>query len=132
MASYAFATADDLAAGWRELTQAEEDLAGTLLDRAGLMLRKHVEVDPTDTMQADLLKMVSCSMVQRAMAAAASGAFGMAQTDAQMGPFSQTVHWANPSGDMYLTAQERDLLGIGDAWAATIPASVDGYYGSNS
>lgn len=132
MATYAFATSDDLAERWRPLTGDEADLADTLLDDAGLILRQNVDVDDEDQQQLDALKMVSCNMVKRAMVASASSAFGIDQTSAQMGPFQQTMHFSNPSGDLYISAAEKALLGIDGGYIGTIPARIEGWYGSNA
>ena len=129
MADYAFATVDDLVSRWRELNVDEEDIAESLLDDAGLMLRQYVTVDPTNTQQADVLKVVSCNMVKRTMVSGSASAFGVDETTATMGPFQQTMHFSNPSGDMYISAAEKSLLHIDEGYIGTIPAAIAGYYG---
>lgn len=128
----AYATVDDLEARWRQLDADEEERAGVLLDDASAMLDALVTVDATDEAQAALLRMVSCNMVSRAMLASGSDVMGLSQVDYGMGPFQQTAHFANPSGDMYLTAQERKLLGIGATYITSVQALVDGDWGSNA
>lgn len=118
----AFATVADLEARWRVLTEAEEAQASVLLDDAAAYLQALVEVDPDDETQAANLKMVSCNMVKRAMSSAASDVFGVTGATATMGPFSQHVAYANPSGDMYVSKSERVLLGIGTATFGSIRA----------
>lgn len=132
MAVYAFATLDDYEARWGAVPSAEKDIVTAALDDAGLMLRSMVAVDDEDAEQAARLKMVSLSMVKRAMAAYDGAVFGASETSAQMGPFQQSVTWANPSGDMYVTAAERELLGVGGSWAASVPVRIEGWYGSNT
>ncbi len=109
----AFATVGDLEARWHELDEGEEARASVLLDDASSMLASLVDVDSDDEQQAALLRSVCCSMVIRAMVASASDAYGISQMSATMGPFGQTVHYQNPSGDLYLTGQEKDMLGVG-------------------
>lgn len=121
----AFATVADLEARWRSLTEAEEAQASVLLDDAAAYLQALVEVDPDDEVQAANLKMVSCNMVKRAMSSAASDAFGVTNATATMGPFSQQVAYANPSGDMYVSKSERAILGIGTATIGSIRAHTD-------
>lgn len=128
----AFATVEDLEARWRDLDSDEEAKASTLLDDAGAMLTALVDVDPTDAQQATLLKIVSCSMVTRAMMAAESDTYGVSQLDYGMGPFSQAAHFSNPNGDMYLTAQEKRLLGITGGYVLGVRPLIDGAYGSNA
>lgn len=121
----AFATVADLEARWRDLSDAEEARASVLLDDAAAYLQSLVEVDPDDEVQAANLKMVSCNMVKRAMSSAASDAFGVTNATATMGPFSQQVAYANPSGDMYVSKSERAILGIGTATIGSIRAHTD-------
>lgn len=128
----AYATVEDLEARWRPLNSDEQDTAATLLDDAAVYLDSLVTVDSSDEHQAAVLKMVSCAMVKRAMIAAESSAFGVTESTATMGPFSQTAHYANPSGDFYLTAAERTQLGIGSGYIGTIPVRIEGWYGSNA
>lgn len=121
----AFATVADLEARWRDLSDAEEARASVLLDDAAAYLQALVEVDPDDEVQAANLKMVSCNMVKRAMSSSASDAFGVTNATATMGPFSQQVAYANPSGDMYVSKSERVILGIGTATIGSIRAHTD-------
>ena len=108
----AFATYEDIEARWRTLTADEQTRATTLLDDAAVMLNRLVVVDASDMEQADALKIVSCNKVLRSMVAASSDAFGVDELQATMGPFGQTAHFANPSGDMYLTKLDKRLLGV--------------------
>lgn len=128
----AYATVDDLEARWHALEGDDATRAETLLDDAAAMLDALVEVDPEDEQQANLLKIVSCSMVTRAMLSADSDAYGVSQLDYGMGPFSQAAHFANPNGDLYLTAQEKRLLGIGSGYLMGVRPLIDGAYGSNA
>lgn len=128
----AYATVDDLEARWHALEGDEADRAEVLLEDAAAMLDALVEVDPEDEKQANLLKIVSCSMVTRAMLSAESDVYGVSQLDYGMGPFSQAAHFANPNGDLYLTAQEKRLLGIGSGYIMGVRPLIDGAYGSNA
>lgn len=128
----AFATYQDVERRWRALDSDEIVRAQTLLEDASVQLAAQVEVDAEDEQQAALLKQVCCSMVIRAMLASASSAFGMSQVDYGMGPFSQNVHYANPNGDLFLTSQEKSLLGIGEGFITELRAAIDGFYGGNA
>lgn len=111
----AFATSADLASRWHDLGDGEKDRANTLLCDASAMLaaemgRCGVEIDETDEAQAQLLCLVCCSMVRRYMS---SETFAdVKSTSLTAGPYSQQLTYANPTGNMYVTADERRLLGI--------------------
>ena len=121
----AFATVDDLAARMgRELTETEEAQASVLLDDAAAMLMALVSIDPDNEVQAANLKRVSCAMVQRAMMVGSGGGYGVTEATATMGPFTQRVNYANPSGDLYVTKAERASLGIGIATIGAIRANA--------
>lgn len=109
----AFATYEDVEARWRTLTADEQTKAAVLLEDAANMLLALVRVDESDGQQQAILKQVSCTMVIRSMVASESTAFGVDKLQATMGPFSQQMSFTNPNGDLYLTKQEKRLLGIG-------------------
>lgn len=122
----AFADVSDLESRWRELSTAEEARANVLLDDASAMLSALVEVDSSDAGQAELLKMVCCDMVIRAMSATAADTFGVSQTSMTAGPYTQSFSYSNPSGDMYLTKLEKRLLGISTSYIGTIRPMMAG------
>lgn len=129
----AYATVADVALRLRRaLDEAEEALAEELLEQASAMLDALVDVDPDDATQATLLRGTCAAMVTRALVAAGNDAYGVSQLDYGMGPFSQTAHFSNPNGDLYLTSQERSLLGVGRGLVGSLRALVDGAYGSNA
>lgn len=116
----AFATVSDIEARWRDLTVSEEARAAVLLDDAAAMLSKLVDVDPSDTEQAELLKAVNCDMVIRNMSQTSSDLYGVSQSSMTAGPYTQAMSYANPSGDMYLTKLEKRLLGITSGYIGSI------------
>ncbi len=122
----AFADVSDLESRWRELSTDEEARANVLLGDASAMLSALVEVDSSDAGQAELLKMVCCDMVIRAMSATAADAFGVSQTSMTAGPYSQSFSYSNPSGDMYLTRLEKRLLGITTSYIGSIRPMMAG------
>lgn len=112
-----YATVDDLAAGWRDLDAREAVVAEELLRRAAVqitlaMRSAGVEVYPSDELQAEALRMVSCSAVRRAMSVA-DDLVGVSQYSETAGPYSVTGTLANTSADIWLTDSEREALGIG-------------------
>lgn len=55
-----------------------------------------------------VLVLVSVAMAKRALAATERG--GVTQQQNTAGPFSQSTSYRNPDGDLYLSAQERQML----------------------
>lgn len=111
----AFATIDDLQLRFRILTAEEKRRAGALLEDAEVVLRAEFaragkEIDPEDEGQAAALKSVCCHMAKRAIAS--SEYADVSQVSQTVGPFANSVSFANPSSDIYLTEQERRTLGL--------------------
>lgn len=106
-----FATAADVAARWRPLTSAEETVADALLIDASLLIRARFpgidgevtsgQVDPA------VLVAVTANMVKRAMIAPADG---ISQESESTGPFSHSQSYANPMGNVFLTAAEITMI----------------------
>lgn len=111
----AFATVEDLEARWHTLTEDEQARATVLLGDAAIMLSAQVEVDATDEEQAEALKIVSCNMVQRVMSVT-EDIYGITKGTITADIYSQSYTYANPSGDMYLTKNEKEMLGISSAY----------------
>ena len=122
----AFADVSDIESRWRELSTDEEARATTLIDDASAMLSALVAVDETDEEQAELLKMVCCNMVIRAMSASEYDAFGASQMSMTAGPYSQQWTYTNPTGDMFITKMEKRLLGISTSYIGTIRPMMAG------
>ena len=130
--AYAFATLQDLEARGIDYTLVGDEVAEQLLEDAGLILRQYVSVDDADAQQHDILCMVSCNMVGRAIESIGSKLNGVDQVSATMGPFQQSFHYADALGGLRLLPSERSLLGIDSGYISTIPAAIGGYYGSNA
>lgn len=104
-----FATAADLEARWRPLTQAETATADVLLADASQLVLD--ECPDAASKPPRTLERVVCAIVKRAMSAPGGEALVSLQQGA--GPFQQTRQFANPTGDLYLTKAERRALGCG-------------------
>ena len=120
----AFADVSDIENRWRELTTDEQDRASVLIDDASAMLAAQVEIDAADTAQIELLKIVTCSMVIRAMSATEADSYGANSMTMTAGPYSQSWNYSNPTGDMYLTKYEKKLLGITSGYIGTIRPKI--------
>lgn len=104
----AYATKEDLEAYWRTLTSDEAKRAEYLLGFAAVKIRSRLNGEPKD---ADAAKYVSLDMVKNAMTAAQDGApiTNFSQTG---GPYSASVQYANPTGDLYWKKQYDADLGL--------------------
>lgn len=111
----AFATVGDLELRYRPLAPQEREKAAALLDDAAALIVVEladagIPVRDGDAGQAAALRSVSCSVVRRALSCGDGAA--VSQESVTTGPFSKQRTYANPTGDLYLTKQERRLLGI--------------------
>lgn len=127
----AYASVGDLASRWKPLEGAEAETASALLGDAAVEIRAAApNIDDriaAGVLDADAPVIVSCRMVKRSMSGPA-GFEGVSQWSPTSGPHSQSLTFANPAGDMYLTKADRKLLGIGGSRAFTIdmfPAYTD-------
>lgn len=120
----AYATIDDLELRWRPLTADESARAQALLDDAALMLDAVLSAASIQDVEEGALVAVSCNMVRRAMALSDSGMYGVSQGTVSADIYSQTMTYANPTGDMYLTGNEKRMLGISNGYIGSIPAKV--------
>ena len=69
--------------------------------------------DAEDEEQATRLRTVCRDMAHRAFASVAPG-YGVTEFSQGGNGFSESMSYANATGDLYLTKTERALLGIGD------------------
>lgn len=96
----AYATVKDLESRWRFLTPSESERAETLLDDAEVILGRYERDE-----NLDLLKVISCNMVKRAMETDGD-AFGL---DGQTTP---SYGWGEslPAGELKPTRSELSML----------------------
>lgn len=125
MACEPLVAVSDLELRWRPLSTAEKARARVLLNDASAVLRSEVRdldarlASEPPTASSDLVRMVLCSVVKRAMLVGEESAGVETATEAN-GPFSQSVKFTNPDGNLYLTKAERKMLGIGRQRAFSI------------
>lgn len=111
MALPSFANTLDVAARWRPLTPAEESVADALLVDASLLIRARFPgIDAqvaSGAVDSNVLVAVVSGMVKRAMIAPADG---VSQESESTGPFSHSQSYANPLGNVFLTAADMTLI----------------------
>ena len=125
----AFAEVGDLESRWRPLTPAEAGRASVLLADASVMLRaqfRGIDAKITaGTMDAGLPLLVVCDMVKRALIAPVDDPAAVTRQQTA-GPFSQSVTYSNPSGDLYISkADRRQLSGGQRASFVSLGPTVD-------
>lgn len=123
----AFAAVSDIEARWRTLETDEATRATTLLDDASAMLAALIpDLDVADSAYFELLRVVCCNMVIRAMSATESDSYGASNMSMIAGPYQQSWTYSNPTGDMYLTKMEKKMLGITSSYVGTIRPMMAG------
>ncbi|NEW33838.1 hypothetical protein GV791_14870 [Nocardia cyriacigeorgica] len=124
----AFATVDELEAGWRPLSQAEKDRATVLLDDAAWWLKVWFKefgdleaLAAADEELAKGLQILSRNMVRRSMTTPVDGA---GQVQQSLGPMTSTIAFRNPDGNLFVYEAERDailtLLGVNTSGAVSM------------
>lgn len=101
----------------------ERRISTLLLDASALIASYSPSTADTAEMKQSLTA-ITCAMVNRAVSAASGGFAGVSNYSEGAAGMSASVTFANPSGDLYLTASEKQTLGIGtgrigicDPWA---------------
>ena len=107
----AYATIDDVASGFRDLTVIEKERCTALLDEAAIIIDAY-NADASD----DAKKVVSCRMVRRQLGydGDGSGQFPMGSTQGTVSAMGYSQSWtmgSGSSGELYLNKLEKKLLG---------------------
>lgn len=108
----AYATYEDVEAGFRELDADEREQCTALLDEAAVIIDAY-----ENSAGANAKKVVSCRMVRRAIGDGSSQVpMGASQGTMSAGGYSQS--WtlgSGSSGELYLSRLEKKLLGSGSS-----------------
>lgn len=102
-------TVSDVESRWRELTDEERTRCAALIPDALDKIGAAAVGSPDDA----TVRRICCAMVIRAMSAGTSGALGVTQSSWTASPYGGSQTFSQPSGDLYLTSQERRELGQG-------------------
>ncbi len=111
----AYATVEDVQSGMiNQMSERQQEVCEVLLDRAALIIDK-----ANEDADAEIKKSVSCTMVQRALESSTNNAgipFGASQGSMSGLGFAQswTMSSGGMVGDLYLSKQEKKLLGVGN------------------
>jgi len=110
----AYATVEQVEAGFRELSSEEQERCEALLEEAAVLIDA---VAPAAA--ADPKRVVSCRMVRRVLGDGAGTTImpmGANQASITAGPYTQqwTIATGGVSGELYIGKTERTLLGLGN------------------
>ncbi|GAB3946755.1 hypothetical protein [Corynebacterium tapiri] len=103
-----FATAEEFRALWPQAQGSDAEIEAKLrVATAYLRSLFDLPVVPSGHL-GDVLMGVVVAMVKRSMLADSGG--NMQSTGHTAGPFSETVSYRNSEGNLYITAQEREVI----------------------
>ena len=98
----------------------DADVAEKLIERASRKIDRACGGAPTDP---GIANDVCCAMVERALAPYAGNVIGVTQASMTAGSYQQQWTYANPGGDLYLTKDEKRMLGCyGGKLGVAIPS----------
>lgn len=120
------ASVDDLRGLWPEAGTLDEARAEALLPLVSAAIDSMCRADGIEpySIDAGVLRLVTCQAATRMLMTSDAG-YGVTQQSWGASPYSGSASYANPTGDLYLTKTEKDLLGIGKAWAGYICPGPD-------
>lgn len=106
-----YATADDVEARWRPLSDQERSRADVLgQDASSLIRARFPDIDSqvtTGAVDPNVLTLVAAGMVRRAMTAPSDGVSQQSET---VGPFGRSQSFANPLGNVFITQADLTLI----------------------
>lgn len=119
------AAVDDLRALWPEAGTFDEARAEALLPLVSAAIDGMCAADGVDASGIDeaILRLVTCQVATRMLMT--SGGYGVTQTSWGASPYSGSESFANPTGDIYLTKTEKELLGLGGGFAGYVVQEVE-------
>ncbi len=115
-----YATVEEVEAGFRDLTDTEKQQCEAMLEEAAIIIdvynQKAVE---------DIKTLVSCRMVRRQLGdGSGASAFPMGASQGSVSALGYSQSWtlsSGSTGELYLSKQEKKLLGLGDRIGASGP-----------
>lgn len=110
----AYATVEDVAAGFRTLSEEEQALAAEMLEEAAVIIDAYAENAADDEK-----RVVSCRMVRRNLGTDTDGgmSYPAGTTQGSVSALGYSQSWTvsgGSVGELYLSKLEKKLLGVGD------------------
>lgn len=104
----AFATLEDLKADWPGF---DDSMSAQAASKLAFVSASVASLCDAGAVDAEVLKGVTLNAVERILQSSGELA-GVTQESWGASPYSGSMSYANPTGDFYLTKQEKELLGI--------------------
>jgi len=125
---FPFATLDEFKARWPDFPAGADAHATILLEDASQFILDTVPA--SETVNPATRRRIVCAVVRRSMDVSSVEMAGLESFQASTGPFSYGGKVANPSGDFYLTKQEKKALGAGkqQAFGVQVAGTVAGVH----
>ena len=115
----AYATYEDVEAGFRPLSPEEQDTATALLDEAAIIIDSY-RASAGD----DAKKVVSCRMVRRAMGNSSDCSIPIGAMQGSIAALGYSQSWTmgtGSTGELYISSAERRILGMANAIGSYSP-----------
>lgn len=115
----AYATTDQVAAGFRDLTNEEIAVCTQLLEEAAVIIDAY-----SVAASAEAKSVVSCRMVRRCLADTGLSGVPLGATQGAVSALGYSQSWtvgSGSSGELYLSSLEKKLLGRGNKIGAHSP-----------
>lgn len=124
-----FATVDDYAARYGQPDDPDR-IGALLLDASAMIASKPGFAMRDDDAWKASLTAITCAVVHRAVGSDAWA--GMSSVSQGADGYSASASIYNPSGDLFLTTNEKQTLGICGSRVRSISPLIDGWYGTNA
>lgn len=115
----AYATYEDVEAGFRTLDSDEQEMAEALLNEAAIIIDSY-----TTSASDDAKKVVSCRMVRRAIGDSGTSSFPLGATQGTMSAGGYSQSWtlsSGSSGELYISKQDKKILGVSNSIGSYSP-----------
>lgn len=117
----AYATTEEVMAGFRELSEEDKKICEAMLEEAAIIIDSVAE-----RVNESKKKLVSCRMVRRAIGD--NGQVPMGATQGSMSALGYSQSWTlsnGSTGELYLSKMEKRLLGMGNRIGVCNPLGGD-------
>lgn len=115
----AYATYEDVEAGFRELDSDEQEIATSLLEEAAIIIDAY-----NSAAGGNAKKVVSCRMVRRAIGDSDTSSFPLGATQGTMSAGGYSQSWTlsgGSTGELYISKQDKKILGVGNSIGSYSP-----------